>query len=162
LLGDVVETTVASFNALAEVNTINLALEPCDQPLKVEGNPPLLARALNNLVENAIKYTPPGGRVTVRTYCQHPEVFVSVTDNGPGISERDLPRVFEKFFRARRHQDYLGTGLGLAIVKSIISRHHGRVWAESKAQQGSTFSVALPLLTDGQAESVRITDGRRN
>jgi signal transduction histidine kinase len=144
--GDIVERTVTAFHALAEVNTIELFLEPCRQQLEVEGNPSLLARALNNLVENAIKYTSPGGRVTVRIFCQQREVVVSVTDNGLGISEQDLPRVFEKFFRARRHQDNTGTGLGLAIVKSIVERHRGRVWAESQANRGSTFSIALPLV----------------
>jgi signal transduction histidine kinase len=72
-------------------------------------------------------------------------VIVSVIDNGPGISEQDLPRVFEKFFRAREHQDHTGTGLGLAIVKSIVERHRGRVWAESQANHGSVLSIALPL-----------------
>jgi two-component system phosphate regulon sensor histidine kinase PhoR len=148
LLGDFVEGTVTSFRALAEVNSIELDMEPCNQQLMVEGNPSLLARALDNLVENAIKYTSSGGRVTVKTRCQQREVVVSVTDNGPGISEQDLPRVFEKFFRAREHQDHTGTGLGLAIVKSIIERHHGRVWAESQANQGSTFSVAFPLVCE--------------
>jgi two-component system phosphate regulon sensor histidine kinase PhoR len=146
--GDIVERTVASFRALAEVNTIELLLEPCSQQLSVKGNPPLLARALNNLVENAIKYTSPGGRVMVKIFCQQREVVVSVTDNGLGISEQDLPRVFEKFFRARRHQENTGTGLGLAIVKSIVERHRGRVWAESQANRGSTFSIALPLAGD--------------
>jgi two-component system phosphate regulon sensor histidine kinase PhoR len=162
-ISDVVETTVASFNALAEVNTVGLILEPCDQHLTVRGNPSLLARALDNLVENAIKYTPPGGRVTVSTYCQQREVIVSVADNGPGISEQDLPRVFEKFFRARKHQDHTGTGLGLAIVRSIVERHRGRVWAEIQPNQGSTFSIALPMVgdpVDRLAEVAMIMDDR--
>jgi two-component system phosphate regulon sensor histidine kinase PhoR len=147
-LGDIIESTVASFRALAEVNTIELVLEPCDQRFMIEGNLSLLARALDNLVENAIKYTSSGGQVIVSAGCQHQEVIVSVTDNGPGISEQDLPRVFEKFFRARDHQDFSGTGLGLAIVRSIVERHGGRVWAESQANQGSVFSMALPLVRE--------------
>ena len=144
-LGDIVEKAVASFCALAEVNNIQLTLEPCEQSLMIEGNSSLLAHALHNLVENAIKYTPRGGRVKVAMYCQQHEAIVSVADNGPGISEQDLPRVFEKFFRARQQKDYTGTGLGLAIVKSIVERHAGRVWTESWAKQGSIFSIALPL-----------------
>jgi two-component system NtrC family sensor kinase len=147
-LSEIMKTTVASFRALAEVNSIKLVLEPCQQQLAVSGNPSLLGRALDNLVENALKYTPRGGRVTVRAACHQHEVIVSVADNGPGISEQDLPRVFEKFFRARQHQDHTGTGLGLAIVKSIVERHQGRVWAESQANRGSTFSIALPLVHD--------------
>jgi two-component system phosphate regulon sensor histidine kinase PhoR len=147
-LGDIIELTVASFSALAEVNTIELVLQPCNQQLMVEGNPPLLARAVDNLVENAIKYTSSGGQVVVSAECLQGEVVVSVADNGPGISEQDLPRVFEKFFRAREHQDHTGTGLGLAIVRSIVERHGGRVWAESQASQGSVFSIALPLVIE--------------
>jgi signal transduction histidine kinase len=79
---------------------------------------------------------------------QQEEVIVTISDNGPGISEQDLPRVFEKFFRARQHQDHIGTGLGLAIVKSIVDRHHGRVWAESRVGHGSIFSIALPLVNE--------------
>lgn len=145
-LSNLIETTVTSFHPLAEVNTIELALEPCEGQLMVEANLSLLTRAIDNLIENAIKYTPAGGRVVVRAYCQQDEVIVTITDNGPGISEQDLPRVFEKFFRARQHQDHIGTGLGLAIVKSIVERHYGRVWAESQANLGSTFSIALPLV----------------
>lgn len=163
-LSDIVKGTVSSFHALAEVSTIELILEPCEQQLAVEGNPSLLSRALDNLVENAIKYTPSGGRVMVRTYCQQHEAIVSIADNGPGISEQDLPRVFEKFFRARQYQDHTGTGLGLAIVKSIVERHHGRVWAESQANRGSTFSIALPLVsnsTDQTTKAVRTSDSGR-
>jgi signal transduction histidine kinase len=146
-LNDIVKTTVTSFRALAEVNDIELTMKLCEQNLVIEGNPALLARALDNLVENAIKYTPRGGRVKVTMYCQQHEAIVSVADNGPGVSEQDLPRVFEKFYRARQHKDYMGTGLGLAIVRSIAERHEGRVWAESRANQGSTFSIALPLFS---------------
>jgi signal transduction histidine kinase len=88
---------------------------------------------------------------------------VSVADNGPGISEQDLPRVFEKFFRARKHQDHTGTGLGLAIVRSIVERHRGRVWAEIQPNQGSTFSIALPMVgdpVDRLAEVAMIMDDR--
>jgi two-component system phosphate regulon sensor histidine kinase PhoR len=97
------------------------------------------------LVENAIKYTPRGGHVQVAMDCQQQEAIVSVADDGPGISEQDLPRVFEKFFRARHHKDDIGTGLGLAIVRSIVERHSGRVWTESRDKQGSIFSIAIPL-----------------
>lgn len=144
-LNNLVEGAVNSFRALAEVNDIELVFEPCEQSLIIEGNPTLLTRTLDNLVENAIKYTPSGGRVVVTMRCQQREAIVSVADNGPGISEQALPRVFEKFFRARKHQDHTGTGLGLAIVKSIVERHEGRVWAESQVNQGSVFSIALPF-----------------
>lgn len=147
-LGDVMKASVTSFRALAEVSSIELVLEPCKQDMKVEGHPTLLARALDNLLENAIKYTPSGGRVEMCACPQQEEVVVTISDNGPGISEQDLPRVFEKFFRARQHQDHIGTGLGLAIVKSIVERHHGRVWAESHIDQGSIFSIALPLVNE--------------
>jgi signal transduction histidine kinase len=154
-LSDLIESSVNSFQSLAEVHTIDLVLEPCHPQLMVEGNFALLVRALDNLIDNAIKYTPSGGRVVVRADCQQNEVTISIIDNGPGISEQDLPRVFEKFFRAREHRNHLGTGLGLAIVKSIVERHHGRVWAESQANQGSVFSVALPLVNARKGQTPR-------
>jgi signal transduction histidine kinase len=71
---------------------------------------------------------------------------VSVTDNGPGIRAKDLPRVFEKFFRARpEYDDVPGSGLGLAIVKTITEHHKGQVWVESQANVGSVFSISLPV-----------------
>jgi len=106
----------------------------------------LLQRALHNLVENAIKYTPEGGSVWVRVSPRREGVLFAVQDNGIGVSPVDQPRLFEKFYRSadRRAKRQHGTGLGLAIVKSIVERHGGQVGVESKLGEGSTFYFEIP------------------
>ena len=98
-----------------------------------------------NLLHNAIKFTPPGGAVTVGGAVRDDEVWVWVRDTGIGIAPDDLPRIFERFYKVDKARSTGGTGLGLAIVKHTVQAHGGRVWAESAPGAGSTFVVALPL-----------------
>jgi signal transduction histidine kinase len=107
----------------------------------------LLSRAVGNLVDNAVKYTASGGKVLIKLgQTGNYHATISVIDNGPGIHAKDLPRVFEKFYRARPELDDVpGTGLGLAIVKTITEQHGGQVWVESQPNIGSTFTISLPL-----------------
>ncbi|GAP17666.1 HAMP domain-containing histidine kinase [Levilinea saccharolytica] len=108
----------------------------------------LLEQAVYNLVDNAIKYTPVDGKVSVRLGLRAQTVVFEVTDTGIGIAPLDLPHMFEKFYRSRRREAYQqrGTGLGLAIVRSIAERHHGRVWVESQLGKGSTFYLEVPYV----------------
>jgi two-component system phosphate regulon sensor histidine kinase PhoR len=99
---------------------------------------------VTNLVHNAVKFTPPGGTVTVSAESDGPEVVFSVSDTGVGIPAEDLPRIFERFYKADRARSGGGTGLGLAIAKHVIEGHGGRIWAESTEGQGSTFFFTLP------------------
>lgn len=105
-----------------------------------------ILQALRNLIGNAVKFTPEGGRVRISARPGAQGLEVSVVDTGPGIPKEDIPTIFEKFHQASvRHSDRTkGTGLGLAIVKHIITAHRGRVWVESETGKGSTFSFALP------------------
>ena len=115
-------------------------------PLKA--NPLRLRQMLDNLIGNAIKYTPPGGEVGIRLHAEDGQVILEVSDNGPGIPFSDQPHIFEKFFRGENVPDGIpGSGLGLAIVKSIVDSHQGRIWVESVLGQGSTFFVVLPAFT---------------
>jgi signal transduction histidine kinase len=102
---------------------------------------------LENLVSNAIKYTPPGGRVTVNITPGKGTVSIEVHDTGIGIPEGEQLRLFEEFFRASnaRRLEETGTGLGLSIVKQTVERHGGRIRVQSKEGQGTTFIVDLPL-----------------
>ena len=101
---------------------------------------------LDNLVDNALKYTPAGGRVAVRWHLDGDQVRLDVEDTGVGISEADLPRVFERFYRVdkARSRALGGTGLGLAIVKHLVQTMHGQVSAASRVNHGTTFTVRLP------------------
>jgi len=116
--------------------------------------PPVLADAermqqvVTNLVHNAIKFTPPGGEVAISATANQDEVIISVRDTGVGIPADDLPRIFERFYKADRARSGGGTGLGLAIAKHIVLAHGGRIWAESVEARGSTFYVALPIASD--------------
>src|SRR5262249_22974737 len=108
-----------------------------------------LRQILNNLIENAIKYTPPGGRVTVTCRDREGHVEFEVSDTGTGISRDELPRIFERFYRidkARSHEA-TGTGLGLAIVKHLVGSLGGRVTVRSRLNAGSTFTVVLPKVS---------------
>ena len=107
-----------------------------------------LQQVLHNLVENALQYTEPGGRIQVRVAAAPGEALLSVSDTGIGIPADDLPYVFERFFRSKRSRrsNPGGSGLGLSIVRWIVEAHKGRVTAESTVGKGSTFTVRLPVL----------------
>ncbi len=104
-----------------------------------------LEQVLLNLMHNAIKFTPPGGKVSIMAKTDGQCLTISVADTGVGISPDDLPRVFERFYKADRARAGGGTGLGLAIAKHIVEAHQGRIWAESVEGKGSIFSFSLPL-----------------
>lgn len=115
-------------------------------PVEAWGNRQDLEQAVFNLLDNAVKYAPPGTRVTVLVEEQKDDVLLSVEDQGPGIPMDLADRVFEKFFRIedRKGQNVSGTGLGLAIVKEIVEAHDGRVWLKSEVGRGSTFFALVP------------------
>jgi two-component system phosphate regulon sensor histidine kinase PhoR len=105
---------------------------------------------LNNLISNAVKYTPDGGRVTISLDDDDSFVKISVTDTGIGIKGEDIPRIFDKFYRVKSSdtRQIVGTGLGLSIVKSIVDAHMGTISVESTEGKGTTFSVLLPKAAD--------------
>ncbi len=108
-----------------------------------------MQQVLHNLLENAIRYTEPGGRIRVALASSPAEVRIEAADTGIGIPEANVPFVFERFFRSDRARRAYpgGSGLGLSIVKWIVEQHKGKVEVRSKVGEGSTFSVALPLVT---------------
>jgi two-component system phosphate regulon sensor histidine kinase PhoR len=105
-----------------------------------------LGQIVDNLVANAVQYTPAGGRICIRWRIEEEQVCLEVQDTGIGIPEADLPRIFERFFRVdkARSRELGGTGLGLSIVKHLVQAMHGTIQATSKVGQGSTFTVRLP------------------
>ncbi len=113
----------------------------------VSVNPVLIREAMENLITNAIKYTPEKGMITVRSYRQMERVYFVVEDTGVGIPKDMLPRLFQSFFRARQPgtEKVDGRGLGLSLVKTIIERHRGEVWVESEEGKGSVFGFWIPV-----------------
>lgn len=128
----------------AEAHTLVAAIQPGIGPVFLD--PLKLTQALENLIDNALKYTPAGSRIELVAKTEGSQLQLGVQDNGPGIPEADLPHIFERFYRVDkgRSRDKGGTGLGLSIVKHIVTLHGGRVWAESSPGRGSAFWLTLP------------------
>ncbi len=144
-IDSVLKYTLDTFETQAHEKEIELtsALAPDIPP--VRANPIRIRQLLDNLVGNAIKYTPPEGRVHVGIGTRDQQIIIEVRDTGPGIPKNEQNRIFEKFFRASNAPEGVaGTGLGLAIVKSIVDSYLGRIWVESSPGQGSSFFVVLP------------------
>jgi two-component system phosphate regulon sensor histidine kinase PhoR len=110
-------------------------------------DPLKITQVLENLIDNAVKYTPKGSRIDVSTQTRENRVEICVRDNGPGIPEADLPHIFERFYRVDkgRSREKGGTGLGLSIVKHIVQLHGGQVRVESKLGQGTAFYFTIPV-----------------
>ena len=131
----------------AEAKQIDLKISRAEGDLTVSGNEQRLEQVFTNLIDNAIKYTPSGGRIEIVCSRNQNEAVVQVTDTGVGLPPAALPRVFERFYRVdkSRSREMGGTGLGLAIVKHCVRVHGGRVEVRSQEGVGTTFLVALPL-----------------
>jgi signal transduction histidine kinase len=153
---DIIERVTGGLQMAARDKNIALSVEiPRDMPHAVEADQALLHQAVYNLVENAIKYTPDGGEVTVNLLTAPDTLTFAIKDSGIGIQPEDRKRLFEKFYRGT-HREALaqrGTGLGLAIVKSIAERHRGKVWVESELGKGSTFFLQVPLTQPKNVET---------
>ncbi len=138
------EETARPFTAVAAAHGLALTVE--GGPEQVQADPQQLRIAAGNLLDNAVKFTPAGGTVTVRSWQRDGEVGVTVTDDGPGLAPEEVERVFDRFYRVdpARGRAIAGSGLGLSICKEIALAHGGRVWVESRPGHGSAFSLALP------------------
>ena len=155
-LAEAVERVVKRFEVPAQEKQVKLTwlCSSDDQPIKVWVVTEDVDRILNNLVSNAIKYTPSGGSVTVTLRRAGGYAHLKVVDTGIGIPEDSLPRLFEEFYRAPNAKAQVkdGTGLGLAITKSLVTRYGGRVGVESKVGEGTTFAVILPVIGESSAQ----------
>jgi len=154
-LREEVENVVELFRPQAVQAGIDLALEKLSSSLVIKAERNDIRYVMTNLVSNAVKYTPPGGKVRVRLARKDDRAVVEVTDTGIGIPEKELPRLFTEFFRASnaKKQHVAGTGLGLVISRKMITSHGGTIEVESEFGKGSTFTVTLPLHTGGEDSS---------
>lgn len=144
-LENVIDYSLDMFDAQIKGKRLDFKTEIESDLKPLRANPIRVRQMLDNLIGNAIKYTPVGGRVRVSLAMQNEQLVLRVQDSGPGIPADEHGRVFEKFYRAsNRPEEVEGTGLGLAIVKSIVESHQGRVWVESNPNGGATFIVLLP------------------
>ncbi|HLQ46007.1 MAG TPA: HAMP domain-containing sensor histidine kinase, partial [Planctomycetaceae bacterium] len=147
---EVVLKAVEMFRGVAETKEIELVIGTVDHA-DLEGNRQHLRQVLNNLLDNAIKFTPDGGRVSIslKRDVAREQLLLEIRDSGIGIRPEDLPSVFQRFFRGdnarRREPEHQGTGLGLSICRAVVEAHGGHITASSQLGQGTTFVVTLPL-----------------
>jgi len=148
-LGDLISDTLESFSALAARQGVTLEGSAAADVDPVRIDTPRIGRVLNNLVGNALRHTPDGGRVEVRARRDGARVEVIVADTGDGIRPEDLPRVFERFYRGEKSRSRAtgGAGLGLAIARGIIQAHGGEIRLESSPGAGTRFIFWLPSST---------------
>src|SRR5690606_30086121 len=142
-----VRDSVTALAGMAEAKRIRVHTDLPEYPVRVLGDVESLRLLINNLFDNAIKYTPAGGEVTLRVGIEDTVARLDVIDNGIGIEPKDQERIFQRFYRVdkARSRELGGTGLGLAIVKHVCFAHGGEVGVQSVPGSGSTFSVRLPL-----------------
>ena len=141
-VGTVLAETEEIFRPLARQMGLSLELTPLPEPVTAWIDPLQIQRALSNLIGNAIKFTPSGGRITIGAERQDDDILFSIADTGPGIPDQQLAHVFDPYWQARVG-DRRGVGLGLAIAQGIVAAHGGRIWAESTEGIGTTFRFTV-------------------
>jgi len=145
-LGDVASDGASSLVKVATERGVGVTVDP--EPAEIVGDPARLRQLVMILVDNAIRHSPDGGAVTVRVRAEGASASLIVDDDGPGIRAEDLPRVFDRFYRAAGAPGG-GTGLGLAIAAWIVERHDGRILAANRPEGGARFTVLMPLARTG-------------
>jgi signal transduction histidine kinase len=141
-LGQLARSAGGLYDEIAAEKQITLRLEIADTP--VLADPTRLRQALANLIDNAIKYTPPGGSVHITTARRENEAVFTITDTGPGVPEQEQPRIWERLYRGDQSRSQSGLGLGLSLVRAIIEAHGGRVSMRNAPGGGALFEAALP------------------
>ena len=143
-LPDLVRDVIDLYQIVAEDKKITISTKLPDQ-LKIQADRNRIQQALANLLDNAIKYTGPGGNVEVAAYQKDQEAILTVKDSGMGISAEDLPRIWDRLYRGDKSRNEKGLGLGLSLVKAVVRAHHGSVEVASEVGKGSVFTVSLPM-----------------
>ncbi len=146
----IVEACLARHRARATAKSLSLESEVAEEETEAWGDQEAIHQILDNLVDNALKYTPEGGRIRVRCFAQGDTICLETSDDGIGIPEQDLPRIFERFYRVdkARSRELGGTGLGLSIVKHLVQSMQGSIQAKSQVGKGTSFLVKLPRAPD--------------
>jgi len=137
---------VVRFDVQAATQDIEIVLSPMEVPIMLPIDPQRIEQVINNILSNALRYTPQEGKIIVEMEESPGQITLSVRDNGPGIPENSLPHVFERFYKAdsSRQRDEGGTGLGLSIARSIAQSHGGEMTASNHPEGGAVFRLHLP------------------
>jgi len=150
-MGAIIKDIVALLEPRAKKAGIDLSFSLKNMK-PVQSDPKNMEEIFNNLISNAINYSPEGGAVTVNAQGLGEYMEIKVKDTGIGISPEELPKIFDKFYRVKspKTRNVTGTGLGLAIVKGVVDAHHGSIDVESVVEQGTTFRILLPIITESE------------
>ena len=151
----IAEDAAELYTPMAEEKGVRVELTP-GPPVMVPGDQNRLAQAIANLIDNAVKYTPSGGRVDLDVRAAPANAILTVTDTGPGIPAHDLPRIWERLYRGDHSRSERGLGLGLSLVKAIVEAHGGTVSAASHPGSGARFEMSLPSHVAGPANMTRM------
>lgn len=143
-LHEIITRQVLDFDLSVQQKGLTLESNLPDTGTLIEADGHWLSEVFNNLLGNAIKYTPRGGTIRLAVQPAEDSIQIIIADDGIGIPADALPHIFERFYRVEAHRDYSGSGLGLSIVETIIERHGGRVEVDSAVNEGTTFTVTLP------------------
>lgn len=147
-VSDLLQARAKAFAVQAEANQIDVVVEPDKTLPAVYADANFIGRVLDNLIDNALKFTESGGTISLLAQPNGANVLVQVQDTGEGIPEEDLVNIFDKYAQVRgkrKQEDRQGTGLGLTFCKLVVEAHNGRIWVDSKVGAGSTFSFTLPI-----------------
>ena len=145
-LKQLIEYAVDELNILLESRKMKLVCQLPENFPPIFANPVQMRQMLDNLLDNALKYSPDGSAITVKADVQQGQLILQFKDTGIGIPADERPYIFDKFYRGSNiDKAASGSGLGLSIVKSIVEAHQGRIWVDSKLEEGSTFTIVFPL-----------------
>ena len=149
----IIEETVSLMEPRAKEKGIALSFS-LENLKPIQADPKNIEEIFNNLITNAINYSPDGGQVGVTARCLGEYMEIKVKDTGVGIPPEELPKIFDKFYRVKhpKTRKIMGTGLGLAIVKGVVEAHHGTIDVESEADKGTTFRILLPVIRQPSSE----------
>lgn len=146
-LAETIQACARVYAPVADNNEINFEVDCPDSLPPIQADPDKMAQVIGNLLSNAMKFAPAGGRVRLTADVRNREIVLCVSDNGPGIPREKWDFIFDRFSQISSNnvREIAGAGLGLSIVRQIVERHHGKVWVDSEVGRGARFCVALPL-----------------
>jgi len=148
-LQELLQNAVELFQPVTEDKAIQLQITPQHDPLIFYGDRPRMQRAIANLLDNAIKYTPVGGEILFQTFAEEDRVQLDISDTGPGINPDEVDRILERFYREEKSRTSAGNGLGLCLAQSIIHAHDGTITVKNNLEKGCNFTIILPRKSCG-------------
>ena len=157
-MNSIISSFISEIKPIADINGVEIKVDNAQDDCMVMVDRNKILQVLTNLTHNAIKYSPEGSAVEIRIRNSGGYIITEIEDNGKGIPEEDLPRIFEKFYQSRYTRGHGGIGLGLAISRGIVDAHGGKMYAQSVVGKGSVFAFSLPC-AHGHADIPGVCEG---